>query len=83
MFSILVRTNFNKSVTFILSSATAFHLDQSEILSTGKGLRKYQENHWELGDTCHDFCEIVSLQTSVSFFLGYIAALSLHPITNF
>ena len=34
------QTNFNFSVTFILSPASAFNLDQSKILSFGKELRK-------------------------------------------
>ena len=32
MFSTLPKTNFNFAVTFILSSASAFNLDQTEIL---------------------------------------------------
>ena len=39
MFSTLSKINFNLSFTFILSSANAFNLDQSKILSFGKGLR--------------------------------------------
>ena len=38
MFSTLPKTNFNFSVTFILSPAYAFKLDQSEILLFGKEL---------------------------------------------
>ena len=38
MFSTLHKTNFNLSVNFILSSANIFYLDQSKILSFGKGL---------------------------------------------
>ena len=38
MFSTLPKTNFYFSVTFILSSANAFNLEQSKILSFGKGL---------------------------------------------
>ena len=38
MFSTLSKRNFSFSVTFILSSANAFNLDQSEILSFGKEL---------------------------------------------
>ena len=38
MFSTLLKTNFNFSVTFILSSANGFNLDQSQILSSGNGL---------------------------------------------
>ena len=40
MFSTLSETNFNFYVTFILSSAKAFNLDQSKILSFGKGLKQ-------------------------------------------
>ena len=36
MFSTLLKTNFNFSVTFILSSANAFNLNQSKNLSFGK-----------------------------------------------
>ena len=39
MFSTLSKTNFNFSPAFILSSANAFNLDQSKILSFGKELR--------------------------------------------
>ena len=39
MFSTLPKTNFNFSVTSILSSANAFNLDLSEILTCGKELR--------------------------------------------
>ena len=38
MFSILSETNFNFLVTFIMLSAKTFNLDQSKILSFGKGL---------------------------------------------
>ena len=38
MFSTLRKTNLIFSVTFILSSANAFKLDRSKILSFGKGL---------------------------------------------
>ena len=38
MFSTNPKTNFNFSVTFILSSADAFNLDQSKILLFGKEL---------------------------------------------
>ena len=38
MFSTLPRKNFNLPVTFILSSANAFNLDQSKNLSFGKEL---------------------------------------------
>ena len=38
MFSTLPNLNFNISLTFILSSANAFNLDQSKILSFGKGI---------------------------------------------
>ena len=38
MFSTLHKTNFKFSVTFILSSANAFNLDQSKILLCGKDL---------------------------------------------
>ena len=37
-FSTLLKTNFNFWVTFILSSAIAFNLDKSRILSSGKKL---------------------------------------------
>ena len=40
MFSTLPKTNFNFSVTLILSSAYAFNLDKSKILSFGKELTK-------------------------------------------
>ena len=39
MFSTLPKLNFNCTVTFILSSANAFNLDQSKILSFGNELR--------------------------------------------
>ena len=38
MFSTLPETNFNVSVRFILSSASALNLDQSKNLSFGKKL---------------------------------------------
>ena len=38
MFSTLLKTNFNIWVTFTLSSANSFSLDQSKILSFGKEL---------------------------------------------
>ena len=38
MFSTLLKTSFNFAVTFILSSANAFNLDKSKILSFGKEL---------------------------------------------
>ena len=38
MFPTLPETEFSFSVTFILSSANAFNLDQSNILLSGKGL---------------------------------------------
>ena len=41
MFSTLHKTNFKLSFTFILSSANAFNLDQSKILSFGNGLNQY------------------------------------------
>ena len=44
MFSTLSKTNINFSVTFILSSAKAFNLDQSEILSFGKEFNLYHTN---------------------------------------
>ena len=40
MFSILPKTYFNFSFTFILSSANALNLDQSKILLFGKDLVK-------------------------------------------
>ena len=39
MFSTLPKTNFNFSVTFILSSASDFNLDRSKNLTFGKGLK--------------------------------------------
>ena len=39
MFSTLPKTNFNFLVTFNLSSANGFSLDQSKILLFGKALR--------------------------------------------
>ena len=42
MFSTLTITNFNFSVSFILSTANAFNLDQSKILSFGKELNMNQ-----------------------------------------
>ena len=39
MFSTIPKTNFNFSVTFVLSSANAFNLDKSKILSYGKELK--------------------------------------------
>ena len=44
MFSTLPKPNLNISFTFILSSANAFNLDQSKILSFGIELNK-QGNH--------------------------------------
>ena len=41
MFSTLPKTNFSLSVTFILSSANAFDLDQSNMSSFGKELSLY------------------------------------------
>ena len=41
MFSTLPQTNFNFSVAFILSSASAFNVDQSISLSFGKELNLY------------------------------------------
>ena len=52
MFSTLPKTNFNFSLPFILSSANAFNLDQSKILSFGKELNNFifamlwQKNTW-------------------------------------
>ena len=43
MFSTLPKTNLIFSVTFILSSANAFNLDQSTILSFGKELMHYTD----------------------------------------
>ena len=45
MFSTRPKTNFSFSVTFILSSASAFNLDQSKNLSFGKWLRKMYCNN--------------------------------------
>ena len=42
MFSAHPNTNFNFWITFILSSANAFNLDYSKILSFGKELKNYQ-----------------------------------------
>ena len=39
MFSTLHKTNFKLSITFILSFANAFNLDQSKILLSGNGLK--------------------------------------------
>ena len=41
MFSTLSKTNFQFSVTFSLSSANAFSLDQSKLLSRGKGVKEF------------------------------------------
>ena len=41
MFSTLHRTKFNFSVTFIVSSASAFNLDQCKILSFGKEFNQF------------------------------------------
>ena len=38
MFSTLPKTNFGFSITFIISSASAFNLDQSKNLSFGREL---------------------------------------------
>ena len=46
MFSTLPTTNFNCSVSFILSSANVLNWDQSKILSFGKELKK---------PTCHKY----------------------------
>ena len=43
MFSTLVETNFNFSVTFILLFSSAVNLDQSKNLSFGKGLEEILE----------------------------------------
>ena len=59
MFSTLPKTNFNFSVTFILSSAIAFNLDQSKNLPFGKELKKSlqyhsnQENHGDIYKVTH------------------------------
>ena len=45
MFSTLPKTNFNFSVTFILSSANALKLDQSKILLFGKGLKAFADDN--------------------------------------
>ena len=50
MFSILPKTDFNFSVTFILLSANAFNLNQSEILSFGKEI-----NSLQITVKCKDF----------------------------
>ena len=42
MFSTLPKTNFDFSVTFILSSANALNFDQSKVLLFGKELTHYQ-----------------------------------------
>ena len=49
MFPTFPKTNFNFSFTFILSSANAFNLDQSKILSFGKGLSLYQTTKIQIG----------------------------------
>ena len=49
MFSTLPKTNFNFSVTFILSSASDFNLDRSKNLTFGKGLNFADEGVSDLG----------------------------------
>ena len=46
IFSTLPQTNFNFSVTFILSSANAFNLDQSKILLFGTELKWFTLLRW-------------------------------------
>ena len=52
MFSTFLKTNLDFSVTFILWSASAFSLDQSENLSFGKGLsRLLSVAQWSFTDS--------------------------------
>ena len=48
MFSTHLKTNFNFSVAFILSSGNAFNLVQSKNLSFGKELTHYQTTNFRL-----------------------------------
>ena len=59
VFSTLPRTNFHFSVTFILSSANAFNLDQSKNLLFGKKLKvnKQQEHRMWMPTLC-SYCLI-------------------------
>ena len=41
MLANIPKMNFNISVTFIVSSANAFNLDQSTIMSFGKEIKHY------------------------------------------
>ena len=59
MLSTLPKPNFNVSVTFILSSAYAFNLNKSKILSFGKGLSL----HYGRGDLL--YCNYTSLSDSL------------------
>ena len=59
-FSIRPKTNFNLSVTVILSSAYAFNLDQSRILSFDKNLDRFQIN----------FCRIATVSAPVHIVLS-------------
>ena len=55
MFSTLSEGEINISATFILTSADAFNLDQSKILSFGKELRlvyEYKHSFSCFTDTC-------------------------------
>ena len=45
MFSLLSKTNFNFTVTFILLSSNVFNLDQSKILSFGIELKNAQKSY--------------------------------------
>ena len=46
MFSTHLKTNFKFSITFILSSATPFKLDQSKILSFGIELKGLEHREY-------------------------------------
>ena len=65
MFSMLPKTKFNFSVTSMMSSAIAFNLDQSEILSLGKESTHlhealYQVSHHKTMDSQNPFCLITN-----------------------
>ena len=78
MFSILSRTDFTIWITFNLSSANAFNLDWSEILSFGKELKKVPSNTVENTSlsTLSSTTSIQVLSCSSSFFFLKFVLLS-------
>ena len=57
MFSTLQKTNFKLSITFILSSANAFNLDQFKILSFGNGVTPSQTTDLRLFSRLKEFAD--------------------------